>query len=449
MRLPSSKWVPAAAILAALVVVVVAATRDRGRPTPRPAPVESIGSLGVPVADPAGLANRIATLEAQLAQAPDNHAAGIALAEALVRQARVTGNGAYAARGEQRLRQALASDPGDYDAQRMLGVVLLSLHKFEDAVVAGQKARDRRPDDAFNYGVIGDGQLELGKYREAFASFQRMVDLRPSAASYARAAYAQELQGNLEAALETMQRAVNATSPRDAEGLAWALTQTGDLLFRLDRLAEAEAHYRGAARVFPNHPYAIVGQAHIYAARHQDADAIDAAGRLLQQAPSMRLAAFVGDLHARHGRTAEAERYYAMAEAIGRDSASTDDSLAGFLAERDRKLEEALVLAERAGKRRQDVHTLDALAWTYFRNGRLREASDASSRALATGTRDRRVVLHAAAIKAAAGDASGARALRARAALRDPDFDVIGAGQVMEMVTAPKAVATKDMRASK
>ena len=125
-----------------------------------------------------------------------------------------------------------------------------------------------------------------------------------------------------------------------------------------------------------------------------------------------------------------------MAEVIGRDTVSTDESLAGFLAERDRKLDEAVMLAERAAGRRQDVHTLDALAWAYFRVGRVQEAAAAADKATAVGTRERRVVLHAAAIKDALGDTSAARALAARAAPRDPDFDVFVAHQVPPALAA-------------
>lgn len=448
MQSSKRKWAIVAVGLVAIGIGAASLTRSTKRPPPRAMPADLIGSLRGPVADAAGLKARIEMLEARVADNADDHTAGIALAEALVRQARVSGNAAHAARAEQYLRNALESDPGDYNAQRMLGVVLLSLHKFEEAIEAGRRARNLRPDDAFNYGVIGDGLLELGRYDEAFAAFQTMIDIRPNAASYARASYALELQGHLDAALDTMQKAANATSPRDAEGLAWTLAQVGDLLLRLDRVAAAEAQYRTAGKVFPNHPFVLIGQARVYAARKQDDLAIALAQTLLDRAPSMRLAAFIGDLHARNGRSAEADRLYALAETIGRD-VSTDDSLAGFLAEHDRQLNDAVALAERMAARRQDVHSLDALAWTYFRVGRVGEAATVIDKALRTGTRERRIVLHAAAIKAAAGDASGARKLAHRAAPRDPDFDVLSSDKVMELLTSAARLANADMRAAK
>jgi hypothetical protein len=50
---------------------------------------------------------------------------------------------------------------------------------------------------------------------------------------------------------------------------------------------------------------------------------------------------------------------------------------------------------------RRDIFTEDALAWAYFKTGRLDDALRASRRALRTGTRDERILAHAAEIRAA------------------------------------------------
>ena len=78
----------------------------------------------------------------------------------------------------------------------MLGAVYLAQHRFLEALEAGRTAQRMRPDDSWNYGVIGDAAIELGRYDEAFAAFDRMATLKPTAAAYARIAYARELQGN-------------------------------------------------------------------------------------------------------------------------------------------------------------------------------------------------------------------------------------------------------------
>ena len=46
----------------------------------------------------------------------------------------------------------------------------------------------------------------------AFKAFQTMMNLRPTAGAYARIAYALELQGKLEAALDAMQLSTDAAA---------------------------------------------------------------------------------------------------------------------------------------------------------------------------------------------------------------------------------------------
>ena len=72
-------------------------------------------------------------------------------------------------------------------------------------------------------------------------------------------------------------------------------------------------------------------------------------------------------------------------------------------------------IAERAAAERHDIFTEDALAWAYFKAGRLADAAAASAQALRTGSRDRDLLYHAAAIKQAQGDNGAARTLMARA----------------------------------
>ena len=58
-------------------------------------------------------------------------------------------------------------------------------------------------------------------------------------------------------------------------------------------------------------------------------------------------------------------------------------------------------LAESAAADRHDIFTEDALAWSYFKAGRVSEAAAAIRRALRTGTRDQTIRAHAAAIERA------------------------------------------------
>src|SRR5258708_25049816 len=179
------------------------------------------------------LDRRVKEMEARLTAHPDDHGAALLLSDALLRQTRSTGNPGLALRAEQPLKRILIDGPASYDASRMLGALYLSQHRFHGAIRVAEKNRDARPADPVNYGVIGDGHVELGEYDEAFAAFDQMMKLRPGAASYARVAYARELQGNLTGAVAAMILAADATRPTDPEGLAWAQSQLGDLYLQL------------------------------------------------------------------------------------------------------------------------------------------------------------------------------------------------------------------------
>jgi tetratricopeptide (TPR) repeat protein len=352
------------------------------------------------------LARRIVELRAAAVRRPDDVGAAVMLADALVRQTRVTGNSGLAIEAEAALRRALSNDPSNYDANRQLGSLLLSQHRFREAVAVGEKNRDARPYDAINYGIIGDGLLELGDYNQAFEAFDKMMALRPSSASYARVAYARELQGNLNGAVEAMTLAADATPPDDPEALAWHHAQVGDLYLRLGKSHEAETEYIAASHAFPGHPFAMIGYARLLAARGEPGSALALLQELAKTAPTPDLAARTGDLLAALGRRDQAERQYALAEAGWRVDAPEPKNLARFLADHERRIPEAVAIAEKAASERHDIFTADALAWAYFKAGRVADARTAIAQALRTGTNDADIRAHARAIEAAPGQAA-------------------------------------------
>jgi tetratricopeptide (TPR) repeat protein len=364
----------------------------------RMAPV--MGMPGAPPTSVDGLRRRIDEMETMLKERPNDTAASLLLADALLRQARVTADGRLANRAENLLAGILKETPGHYDALRLLATVYLSQHRFKDALEAGQRARDMRPADAWNYGVIGDASIELGNYDAAFDAFNTMMKMRPNAAAYARVAYARELKGNLRGALQAMEMAVQATTSHDPEAQAWYMSHVGELHLRMGNLDEADREFRRAAFVFPDYPFAVVGQGTVFAARGNRSAAMAAFSDQFARTPTLDLAARIGDLHAANGNHVDAERFYQLAEDLaGPAMVQTEAALALFLAERDRKLDEAVKIAESVSRNRHDIFTDDAVAWTYYKTGRFDEASAASKRALRTGTKDETILAHAAAIR--------------------------------------------------
>ena len=397
---------PRIALLVILGVVAALAPFVSWRGTRAPAEPErmapAVGMPGAPPTSADGLRRRISEMESLLQQRPDDTGAAVLLADALLRQARVTSDGRLSSRAENLLTSVLKDSPGSYDAQRLLSTVYLSQHRFREALKAGERARNLRPSDAWNYGVIGDASIELGDYETAFAAFDTMMKMRPNGPAYARVAYARELKGNLRGALEAMQMAVDSTSAHDPEAQAWYVAHVAELHLRMGNLDDADREFRRAAYIFPDYPLANIGQAKVLARRGRRETALAMLSDQFGRTPTLDLAARIGDLHAEGGNSAEAERFYQIAEELaGPAIAQTEAALALFLAERDRKLPEAVKIAESVAKSRHDIFTEDALAWAYYKAGRLDEALAASKRALRTGTRDAGILSRAAAIQAA------------------------------------------------
>jgi tetratricopeptide (TPR) repeat protein len=400
-RLFTPSNVVTAVVIAVVIGMVAYANWRDGKRVRVDTSARSIGLPGAPTTSREDLERRVKEMESRLAQRPDDVRAATLLAEALVREMRVTGNAGLAMRAEQILKKALKEDPANYETNRMLATLYLSQHRFREAIEAAEKNRNARPADSVNYGAMGDGHLELGEYAQAFDAFDRMMQLKPSAAAYARVAYAREIQGNLTGALDAMKMAAEATAADDPEALAWTRSQVGELYWQMGRLQEAKSAFVDASHAFPGHPFAVTGYAKVTAAEGDLKSALNLLEGLARTSPTPDLAARIGDLLERLGRHAEAERQFALAEAAWKSDIPEPKNLARFLADHG-KPQDAVKVAEEAAASRHDIFTEDALAWSYFKSGRVMDAQAAIARALETGSKDRDIVAHAAAIHGAA-----------------------------------------------
>ena len=165
----------------------------------------------------------IDSLGSRLEAAPDDWKAAAALGIAYVQRARITSDPSTYPLAQVVLNRSLRLQPtGNAEALVGLGTLAAARHHFTDALRWGRRAVKAAPYDADVYGLVGDAQLELGRYDAAFDSFQRMIDLRPNLASYARVSYALELRGNVDGAIAAMRAAYDvAAGPADT---AWAAT---------------------------------------------------------------------------------------------------------------------------------------------------------------------------------------------------------------------------------
>jgi tetratricopeptide (TPR) repeat protein len=171
----------------------------------------------------------------------------------------------------------------------------------------------------------------------------------------------------------------------------------------------------------------IEGLTRVLVARGELRAALDTLAPHVSAMPTPDGLALEGDLLMALGRGDEAERSYRLAEAAWTSDAPEPSRLARFLAGRGRRLDDAIDLARREATVRNDIFTLDALAWALFRSGRVTEAAAAIEQALRLGTRDRVIRYHAAAIDVARGERRTARIDLDLALSGSPNFDLVAA----------------------
>nr|MBA3762183.1 hypothetical protein [Chthoniobacterales bacterium] len=108
------------------------------------------------------------------------------LCVALMKKARETGDFSFNAKAETALKRSfeLSASAENYDAIKLQAALLLTYHRFGEALEVARRAQDMRPQDPMNYGAITDALVELGDYQAATEAAQTMMDLRPDTASY-------------------------------------------------------------------------------------------------------------------------------------------------------------------------------------------------------------------------------------------------------------------------
>src|SRR5207253_7838136 len=80
-----------------------------------------------------------------------------------------------------------------------------------------------------------------------------------------------------------------------------------------------------------------------------------------------------------------------------------------FLSDQGQDPAQAVKLAEQASKERNDVHTLDTLAWSLYGAGRYQDALAAEKKAMRLGTQSALFFFHAGMIYEKLGDHDNAR----------------------------------------
>jgi tetratricopeptide (TPR) repeat protein len=349
------------------------------------------------------------------------------LGAAYVQQARVTADPSYYPKAEAALDRSLRIEPrGNFAAYVGRGSLEAARHDFVGALRDGERASSIDPYSADAYGVIGDAQIELGRYAQAIDTFQTMVDTKPTLASYARVSYARELLGDVPGAVAAMKQALAAAGSN--EDAAWASFQLGELAFNAGNVAEAAAYYRRARGFDPSYVPPMAGLAKVAWARGDVARAIHGYERATALYPLPEYVIALGDLYEVSGRDGLASQQADVVraeEALFRaNGVDVDLEIALFNADHGRP-RPALRAARAEWGRRHSIHVADALAWALYANGRYRPAARYARFALKLGTRNALFEFHAGMIDLRLGRLGAARSMLHTAIDTNPNFSIL------------------------
>jgi tetratricopeptide (TPR) repeat protein len=322
-----------------------------------------------------------------------------------LQEARDGGDPTYYTRAERSFDAALRQDARDVDA--LLGSATLAglRHDFAEQLRLGREAHRLMPETVAAYPEIADAQVELGRYRAAELTLQRLLDVKPNLTSYSRVSYLRELHGDLPGAVEAMRRAVSAGAGAP-ENVAYVQVLLGDLELQRGRTRAARLAYTSALRSLPGFPAGLVGLARVDAAGGDPGRAAARLRRAAERLPLVSTLVLLAELERELGNTARARAALDGARAqqqLFRAAATEPDAKAVLFEADFGNPAAAVALGRRVWERAPSVRSADALGWALTRSGRAAAGHRWARRALRLGSRDALFRFHAGIAARAAG----------------------------------------------
>ena len=351
----------------------------------------------------------IQSAEAKIKKSPAIAEGYSDLAFALSRRARETEDPIYWKQAEQAIATALKWDPTNFDARKTRVIVRIQQGRFADALEEAVALNKKTPDDNLMYGLLADIALAQGRYSDAEALAQRMMDLRQvNGPGLERAAQVREIIGFPDGAQEFWVSALRLASTADLEERAYLLTQIAGLSRRLGKLEEATHHVSDALALEPDYPAALVEQARIALNRKKPDEALASVVKRLQE--NENVAAHYWKFKALQalGRNEEAKAEGELFASRSR-TAKQDDLLIRYLTSQG-SAAEAVEIGRKLAEKGTNAETREAYAMALLATNRPKDASEQMDTILANGVKDPSYFLDASSIRKALHDADGAKA---------------------------------------
>lgn len=373
-------------------------------------------------------------LQKKIVANPADNKSIIGLANYFILEARATGNYAYYDKAAMKLvGDVLKTDAGNFDALTLQSLIYLNQHHFADGLAVAQQAKNIIPYNAFVYGILVDGNVEMGNYDSALACAQMMMNIRPDLRSYARVAYLREIHGDYKGAINAMKMAIDAGAPGD-EATEWSRIQIGHLYENIGDLKNAEMNYQIALNERPGYMYALAGMAHIALATKDYNKAINYYEQAQKDANE---GAFKEELATAYFLAGQKDKAIKLTNEVidelskNAKAANADESI-GHYADKelayaylaidnyDKALEHALLEYNRRPK---NIEVNETVAWMYYKKGETSKAMPYLKTALITNSKNPTLLCRAGLIYAKNGNTSNAKKLLQDGLQSHPNID--------------------------
>lgn len=360
---------------------------------------------------------------------PGDEKSLLSLAGLYIQEGRATGQYMYYDKAALKcVNTVLKKDADNFNALTLKALLFLSQHHFAEGLEVAEKAQKINPYNAFVYGLIVDGNVEMGNYTAAIENSDKMISIRPDIRSYSRISYLREIHGDYPGAIDAMKMAVGAGVPGD-EGTEWSRIQLGRLYENTGDLDNAAMHYSIALENRPGYAYALAGMARVAAAKKE----YDKALTFYQQADSLindfSIKEEMADVYNNAGQKEKALQV-ATSVINGMNAASSrerkDDS-AGHYSDRElayaylkvndynKALDHALLEYNR---RPANIDVNETLGWVYYCRGDYATALPYMKAALKTNSKNPTLLCRAGLVFSKTGDKTIAKTLL-QSALKD------------------------------
>ncbi|MEO6655781.1 MAG: tetratricopeptide repeat protein [Pyrinomonadaceae bacterium] len=369
---------------------------------------------------------QVKAAQEMISKSPDAPLGYTMLALSYIKLARESGDFSLNSKAESAVNRALEHESENVIAKKLQASLLLTFHRFPEALEAAEKLHQQYPQDSFIYGALADANVELGNYEEAVKNVQQMVDSKPNMESYARVSHVRSLYGDSAGAIEAMGTAAKTADPADKEARAWCRVFLGNEYFKAGKYADAELAYDLALKIFPEYHFALAGKGQTRMAAGDYENAIKFLTQSQDRVPFTETVIQLGDLYKKTGNAEKAQQQYQLAEFIEQKLGNIDmRRLALLWADQDTKLDEALAIAEKEHMTRKDIYTADIYAWCLYKKGRFDEAKKIMTEAMRLKTKDARIFYHAGMIEKELGNRSDSIQLLNSALKLNTAFDIL------------------------